>query len=132
MSTLNKIKTKLERYPDLSYKVENNGIIISPCLESGFSVWLKISEEKFTVGFDGWYEDFNNEEEALNCFSFGLSDECRLKVVKHGNTDCSWIVESKKDGQWNKESETGLIFKPFWKRKSIEYRQNKLIVNSNS
>ena len=79
------------------------------------------------MGFDGWHEDFLVEEEALNCLAFGLSDECRLKVIKYGNIDCSWILESKENGQWIEDSETGRILKPFWKKKSIEYRQNKLI-----
>lgn len=31
------------------------------------------------VYFNSWHEEFDDEDEALNCSAFGLSSECRLK-----------------------------------------------------
>ena len=127
MNTIDKIKTKLEDYPQLACKVEGNRISIDPPTESGFSIWLTVNNPGFTVGFDGWHEEFDGEAEALDAFAFGLSDHCRLKVVKLGDTDCRWGVEEKVGDEWKEDSTTGLIFIPFWKKKSVEYRQNNVI-----
>ena len=81
----------------------------------------------FTVNFEGWHEEFTSEDEALNCFAFGLSPNCRLAVVLRGNTEKKWVVESLKDGKWTPDSETGLLLQPFWRSARIEYRQNNLL-----
>lgn len=129
MNTIDKIKAKLEKYPQLTYTVENNCITIDPPTDSGFSIWLMIKNSGFTVGFDGWHEEFEDEGEALNTLAFGLSEHCRLKIIKRGNTDCSWAVESKNGDEWTADSTTGLIFVPFWRKKTVEYRQNKVLVD---
>ena len=103
-------------------------ITIEPNSRNGFSVWLIEKNPGFTVGFDGWHEEFEDEEDALNAFAFGLSDECRFKVVRRGNTDCAWTVMAKDDrGQWVDDSTTGMLLAPFWLRRKVVYRQNHLI-----
>ena len=130
MSAIDKIKDKLRKYPQLNCQIEGNKISVEPLSAIGFTVWLIDNKPGYTVGFDGWHEEFDNEDEALNCFAFGLSDGCRLKVVKRGNTPYSWSVESKEGDEWNEDSKTGLIFVPFWKTKSIEYLSNPIIKTS--
>jgi hypothetical protein len=127
MRTIEKIKAKLEKYPHLKYKVEGDSLTIDPPTGSGFSVWFRVYNRGFTVGFDGWHEEFENEEEALNALAFGLSNQYRLKVIKRGNTDCKWVLEAKDGEEWKEDSITGRIFIPFWKKTSIEYRQNNII-----
>lgn len=124
MDTFEKIKTKTAKYPGLLCKVEGNTLSISPKTATGFTVRITVNDPGFTVSYDGWHEEFEHEDDALNCFAFGLSDACRLKVVKRGKTDCIWIVESKNGTEWQEDSRTGLVFFPFWKKKSVEYRQN--------
>ncbi len=130
MDAIDIIQDKLTKYPELKYEIEGNRITIFPSSSTGFSVWLTENKNGFTVGFDGWHEEFSNQEEALDCFAFGLSDHCRLKVTKRGNFSCNWIVEVKKDDEWVEDSETGLIFIPFWKKKSVEYYTNSIIKGS--
>jgi hypothetical protein len=48
-------------------------------------------------------------------------------VVYRGSTPTKWTVESRKDGRWTPESETGLLFFPFWRRRRIAYLQNRLL-----
>ena len=36
-------------------------------------LWLVESEQGCTVGYNGWHEEFSDKNEALNCFTFGLS-----------------------------------------------------------
>lgn len=127
MNAIDKIKAKLKKYPQLTYQAKGSLISIDPPTEKGFSVWLKIHSAGFTVGYDGWHEEFEDEAEALDAFAFGLSDCCRLKVIKRGNTACAWVLEGKDGDEWREDSITGLLFTPFWKRKSVEYRQNNVI-----
>jgi len=124
MTAIDKIKAKLVKYPELKYQAEADRICIDPPTETGFSVWLTVNNPGYTVGFDGWHEEFDDEAEALNAFAFGLSDQCRLKVIKRGDADCAWVVEARDGNGWKEDSTTGLLITAFWKKKSVEYRQN--------
>ena len=125
-----KIRAKAEKNPELSCIIKDSTLSIHPSDPKGFTVWIAVNAQVFTVGFDGWHEEFQDENEALNCFAFGLSDQCRLKVVKRGDAETAWIVESRDGDDWREDSTTGLFIVPFWKKKSIEYRQNKTIMIS--
>jgi hypothetical protein len=127
MSAIEIIKEKLVKHPELNYKIDTGSITVMPVSSSGFEVMLYDHDNKFTVYFDGWHEHFDNENEALEAFSFGLSNQCRLKVILYGNKGYKWTVESKDGTEWVSDSETGLLFFPFWKKKSVEYKQNNVI-----
>lgn len=130
MDIFEKIKIKAAQYRGLSCKVDGDTLSVIPMTATGFSVRITVNHPGFTVSYDGWHEEFEKEDDALNCFAFGLSDECRLKVVKRGDADCTWVVESKDGTDWHEDSRTGLVFVPFWKKKSVEYRQNNVIKTS--
>ncbi|MGV3662560.1 MAG: hypothetical protein ACO1TE_20415 [Prosthecobacter sp.] len=101
---------------------------MEPLTKDGFSVWLTEQPPGYTVGFDGWHEEFQDVEEALAAFAFGLSDDCRLQVIQRGSMDCAWTVESRDEqGQWQVDSTTGLLFTPFWRKQRTIYRQNHVI-----
>src|SRR4029077_5919119 len=95
--------------------------------ESGFKVGFDVAPGRYTVSFNGWHEDFDDVSEALDCFAYGLSDECRLKEYRRGNAAYRWAVEAKQKGQWVAHSETGLFLFPFWRRANVVYLQNSLI-----
>ena len=95
--------------------------------EGGFSVSLQEHGGAYTVSFDGWHETFADVDEALNCFGFGLSDTCRLKVRTRGGRDCAWTVQYKDGDTWRDDSTTGMVFTRFWRPKRVEYRSNRLL-----
>ena len=128
MRTIEKIVEKLRKYPQLTYSRDEDSITVDPPTEEGFSVYLTEKDSGFTVGFDGWHEEFEDEAEALDAFTFGLSNCCRIRVTKRGASECKWALEASEDGEWVKYSAVGLIFIPFWRKKSIEYRQNNVIL----
>ncbi len=131
MTAIEKIENKLRKYPSARYSVSGDTITVVAASNDGFSVWLTEKKPGYTVGYDGWHDEFDDEEDALAAFAFGLSEDCRLKVVQRGITDCAWIVEGKdEDGQWRGDSTTSLLFMPFWKKRTTIYRQNHLITNS--
>ena len=131
MSAIQRIKDKLVKYPQVKYVVTTTSIVVYPLSSNGFAVSLHTSrpssEHRYTVHFDGWHEDFESEEEALNCFAFGLSDSCRLRVAKRGRRRYRWTVEAFTDGGWREDSTVGLFMFPFWRQRVIVYLQNDLI-----
>lgn len=124
MNAIEKIKAKLAMYPDVRYSERENEIEVHPHDRSGFAVALIVRPGGFTVHFEGWHEEFTSEDEALDCFAFGLSPKCRLAVVMLGNTETRWTVESLEDGVWTADSVTALLLRPFWRSARVEYRQN--------
>ena len=127
MNPIDEIKTRLRDYPHVKYESTNSSITVFPSSDIGFTVGLDAGHGRYTVSLNGWHEDFNDASEALDCFAFGLSNECRLKEHRRGDFAYRWTVESKQNGQWVADSETGLFLFPFWKRGGVVYLQNDLI-----
>ncbi len=121
------ILAKLDRYTGIDVGVGDAHIVVTCQNPESFDVSIHAQGEQFLVGFDGWHEHFDAKSDALNCFAFGLSQECRLKVVKRGKMECSWTVQAFKDDAWFDDTTTGLIFIPFWRTAQIEYRHNVII-----
>lgn len=118
------ILLKLDDYYGFDIDASDQHIVVSCKNPESFDVSFYVSGEEFQIGFDGWHEHFEAAEDALNCFAFGLSEECRLKVVKRGTMECSWTAQAWQDDVWVNDTTTGLIFIPFWRPKQIEYRHN--------
>jgi hypothetical protein len=127
MSAIERIKERLQRYPQFVYRVSAGKIVVEPPTPDGFTVSLTEGVGEWLVEFDGWHEHFTSEEEAVNCFAFGLSDQCRLRVSYRGSFPYRWTVEERTGNGWREESTTGLLFFPFWRRRRTVYRQNAII-----
>jgi len=128
MTLLEEIVARLGKYPQAKYKYQNKSIVVSPTSASGFEVGLSIDSRGYTVSFSGWHEKFESREEALSCFVFGLSDQCRLKEFRRGGMAYRWTVESLERDSWIADSTTGLFLFPFWGSREIRYLQNNLII----
>ena len=124
---IREVKEKLAKYPAARYTESPTSIEVHPQDDSGFSVSLHLENSSFTVHFEGWHEQFDSKDEALSCFAFGLSMGCRLCVVYRGSTPTKWIVESRQNESWVQDSETGLIFVPFWRARRLVHKQNRLL-----
>ena len=72
MDTIEKIKAKLQKYSHAKYESDRNSISMFPTSDDGFTVSLTVNPDSYTVSFDSWHEYFQSEEDALNCFAFGL------------------------------------------------------------
>jgi len=127
MQTFEQIAERLNRHPELTYHVTDRTIAVDAPTSNGFAVSLTKGMDGWVVAFDGWHEHFKSEEEALNCFVFGLSDRCRLQVCYRGSFPYRWTLEEQADDSWREVSTTGLLFFPFWRRPRVEYRQNDVI-----
>lgn len=127
MGAIDQVRQMLSSYPQVKYERTASSISVPPLSSEGFRVTLEVSHNHFMVSFNGWHENFQRQDEALNCFVFGLSDECRLQEIRRGNFAYRWIVEFNENGSWVADSETGLFFFPFWKTKEVRYLQNSLM-----
>ena len=127
MNVIEEIKARLQKYPHAKYECDADSISVFPTSDDGFTVSLNVNPNSYTVSFDGWHEDFQDEEEALNCFAFGLSSDCRLKEYRRGRYAYKWTVEAKENEEWVTDSSTGLFLFPFWMKKESRYLQNNLI-----
>jgi hypothetical protein len=127
MNLIDEIKARLSKYPNAAYESNASSISVLPSSDNGFTVGLSLNHGGYTVSFAGWHEDFHDEEEALSCFVFGLSDECRLKECRRGSFPYKWTVESYADGKWSQDSTTGLFLFPFWRKLEVRYLQNNLL-----
>lgn len=125
MGAIETIKEKLSKYPNLTYEQGERSLTVSP--EDGFSVSLFENNPGYAVHFEGWHEEFSDQDEALNCFAFGLSDQCRLEIMKRGQFEYKWTLQHLVEGNWVEESSTGLMLVPFWRKKTVVYRQNNVI-----
>ena len=118
---------QLRRWLDLAVGVEvswdANGVTARGQNEHAFDVTLW-GRDPCTIGFDGWHHEFDNLEEAITWFLFGLSPRCRLRVTVRGGWDYRWEVQSLRDGDWIKETSGELLLVPFWKPAKIIYRRN--------
>lgn len=128
MTAIEKIKQKPLKYPPAQYTANNAMITVEPADSDGFEVCLISKRPGYTIAFDGWHEEFDDEDTALNAFAMGLSEGCRLQVIQYGGRDCVWILEYLDEtGQWLEDSRVGLLHLFFWMKKKVVYRQNHLI-----
>ena len=125
MSIVAEIKNRLEKFPGLTYAEDSDGISVTP--EGGFTVWVRDCGGSYIVGFEGWHEEFETMEEAVGCFGWGLSNECRLMITSRGGKPHRWAVQSRESGRWVTDSVTGLFFFPYWRKRRVDYKQNAII-----
>ena len=126
MGAIQRITDRLRCRADLRYEISGNTITVESSHSGGFAVSLTEAPREWVVSFDGWHEHFSSEDEALNCFTFGLSDQSRLKVEYRGAFPRHWTLEARTEDGWQPVSTTGRLFFPFWRRPRVEYRQNRV------
>jgi len=124
MKEIEEIEEKLCKYPQVRYENYKSAITVFPTSTEGFVVSIEIAKRFNAVSFNGWHENFEQLDEALDCFALGLSVGCRLKECRRGSFAYRWTLETKQKGKWVADSETFLFVFPFWKPKQIYYLQN--------
>ena len=122
---IEEIRFRLTQYPHVIAQEGGNTISVSP--EGGFKVWAVDQGDEYTVGFDGWHEHFDDMNDAIHCFAWGLSTKCRLKVVSKGGEPCRWTAQVLINGEWLDESTVGSVLTKFWKSSEESYLHNTII-----
>lgn len=98
---------------------------------NGFDVSLRVVEpRRFVVSYEGWFETFGRAEDAYDCFEYGLSDSCRLRMTFRGETPVAWQIEKRDYGVWMPGRVVRRRLAPFWRRARIERRQNRVFTSA--
>jgi hypothetical protein len=109
------------------HTVNGDELVVPAASPDGFEVRLHlVSDRAFVVMFDRWRHDFDRAEDAYDCFEYGLSDSCRLKVVYRGDEPELWQVEKREFGMWSPGHPVSRRSWAVWKPRRIEYRQNRV------
>lgn len=125
---IEEIKSRLDKYAGVRYESDGSSITVFPNSDDGFEVNLTINNgDSYLVSFDAWHEEMDSENEAVNLFALGLSNECRLKEYRRGSYAYKWTSEFLEEGEWKEYSTTALLLFPFWMKSNVRYRQNDLI-----
>ena len=91
-----------------------------------------MDREEFRVYFDGWHEHFTEESKALECFAFGFSGECRIRVELRGSLPYRWTLEYLCGSDWVADSTVGTLSFQFWRKRRVEYLQNRALTEEMS
>lgn len=128
MDPIEQLKEKLAKHPELRFTSTPTSVSVA-APAGGFSVSFYATSQSYIVHFDGWHEEFSSTDQALECFAFAFSGECRLAITYRGQTPVKWVLEYLKEGRWQVDSEVGHFFAPFWLRPHVVYRQNPNLLN---
>ena len=115
----------------VAFDADGTRIIVLAADLAGFDVSLHaLDSRKFIVRYEGWYETFSRAEDAYDCFEYGLSDSCRLRITLRGARPVAWQIEKREYGLWTPGRIVRRRFAPFWRRARVERRQNRVFVTT--
>lgn len=105
--------------------LEPQKILVQAGSADGFDVSLEQHGNAWLVAFDGWHEHFDSADDALRCFAFGLKGPCVLRVTYRGESAVEWCVINESAPEADSVT-TSLLFSPFWRRKTVKLKRNRL------
>jgi hypothetical protein len=121
------IQKTLQGYPHIAYTADAHYLEVPAQTRNGFKVWIRQRSGCSIVGFESWHEEFRNAAAAVDAFMFGLTPTCRLRVLSCGGRDYKWQVQRRLGAQWITVSESGMVFFPFWCKRTERVLQNDMI-----
>ena len=131
-SVIERATRTLDALGGVDYSATPSTVTVRPSDACGFVVTLAVEHARaFVVSYDRWQHRFDRAEDAYDCFEFGLSDSCRLRVTYRGEDAVAWHVEKREYGIWVPSSRsTSRLSLKFWKRRRLVYRQNRVFDQS--
>jgi hypothetical protein len=108
------------------FDASEDSIFVATGAPDGFDVRLTmVHDREFVVWYDRWQHTFDRAEDAYDCFEYGLSDSCRLKITLCGDRPVAWQVEKREYGMWVPARHvTTSRSLAFWRPRRSVYRQN--------
>ena len=107
----------------------NRYFVVDPIDENGFCVGVREDKDGWFVNFgeNGTHDEVTEKADLFEIVAFALSDSARLREVWRGNSWHRGILENRTPDGWERVTETGLLFVPFWRSRRITIRQNHVI-----
>jgi len=126
-SLISNIEAALQKYPHITYLAGLYQLEVPAQTRNGFRVWIRQRAGRYTLGFEKWHQEFTQPAPAFDFFMFGLSRVCRVRVLSCGGVDYKWQVERLLDLRWVAVGESGLVFYPFWWKRTERFLQNDIV-----
>lgn len=129
-SVIARARKALDAVGGVTYHCDDDGIAVPAAAPDGFDVALRaIDDRHFVVQYgEGWVHAFDRAEDAQDCFEFGLSDRCRLRVTLRGDRPVAWQIEKREFGLWVPGRRRRSWRVSFWRRARSVHRQNRVFV----
>jgi len=128
-SVIDRARRTLDTLGGAEYTATASTITVRPSEPDGFDVTMVVEHARaFVVSYERWEHRFDRAEDAYDCFEFGLSDSCRLRVTYQGDDAVAWHVEKREYGMWTPASHSARQWSlKFWKPRRLVYRQNRFL-----
>jgi hypothetical protein len=125
-SVIDRAVRTLRALDSVVFDAGDDAIAVPPASADGFAVRLQmVHDREYVVSYEGWQHTFDRAEDAYDCFEYGLSDSCRLKIALRGDEPVGWHVEKWEYGMWvpaqHPRRRRSLAF---WRPLRTVYRQN--------
>jgi hypothetical protein len=127
-SVIDRAARMLRALDGVRFEATDRTVTVAAQSDEGFPVALDVRHDReFVVSYDRWQHTFDRAEDAFDCFEYGLSDSCRLKVTYRGDEPVAWQVEKREYGLWVPgHRPLKRLHLAFWRPPRIVYRQNQL------
>jgi len=131
-SVIDKAVRMLAAIDDAVFDATEHTITVPAVSDEGFLVRLRmVHDREFVVCYEHWQHTFDRAEDALDCFEFGLSDSCRLKITLRGDEPVAWHVEKREYGMWVPgRHPLKRLDLAFWRPTRVVYRQNHVFLRA--
>ncbi|HEX7087343.1 MAG TPA: hypothetical protein VF198_13335 [Vicinamibacterales bacterium] len=131
MHVIERARRRLSAFPEVRFDATSRRIVVPAAGPENFTVSLEVAgDREFHVRYDGWHHGFSRAEDAYDCFEFGLSDSCRLRVTLRGETETAWQIEKREYGMWVPGRRIARRWVPFWRRARTVWRQNRIFTTA--
>ncbi len=131
MNAIQRLEARLGQMDGLVWERDGATLRVLPTEQDGFEVAITVDDQpaggggrRYMVSFDGWHEYFTNEDNAVECFAFGLSDACRLFRWSREGRAYRWTVEALTDDGWVKGRTVGMLLFPLVDAADVHCFQN--------
>ncbi len=106
---------------------ENGWIWVQPQSEDGFEVGFAEDERFAYVSCSGWHEEFEDKDDARNCFLNALTPRIRILISTRGSYEHKWEYQAFENDSWQSYGVTGLLFFPFWRKAKKTTKSNAVL-----
>jgi hypothetical protein len=126
---IDEIRARLRQHPEVRYVASTDTLRMEAPQPGGFPIYIR---RDATAGWDVTFGEglqchFDDAAAAAEFFSFGLSDQCRLREIRRGSVVHRAYAERHTESGWEVVQETVRLLYPFWRRPSEYIFQNILL-----
>jgi hypothetical protein len=128
---LHMLETRIARHSVLKWQKTATSLRIEAINTTGFTVTLWKTDDGWGValGDHGFHEHFDEpDDDPLEFIAWCYSGLSRLREIRYGTVVGRTVLERLEGDEYHVVSTTGLIFFPFWRKRSESLLQNPILL----